>query len=163
MPLSNKNNKELEEMFNINSKNLLAFDVKYKKEPRILRSIHQTEASMSGYYNIGNAYINKQTGEVCWFDTFLFTKEDYTYTKAKSLDITLWASAEGNKDTLPDFKHHMESIMSAFEHDVVFVMDYVEGGKYYEKAKEWHRDQNQCLFYPLPDDEVINKIPKEIY
>lgn len=163
MPLSDKNNTELEEMFNINSKNLLAFNVKYKTEPRVFRSIHHTPASISGYYNIGNAYINKQTGEVCWFDTSLFTKEDFTYTKVKCFDITLWASAEGDKDTLPAFKDHMETIMSAFQHDIVFVMDYVEGGKHYEKAKEWHRDRNQCLFYPITDDEVINTIPKEIY
>jgi len=65
MPLSDKNNVELEEIFNINSKGLLAFDVKYKVEPRVLRSIHETPASISGYYNIGKAYINRETNEVC--------------------------------------------------------------------------------------------------
>lgn len=165
MPLSDKNNVELEEIFNINSKGLLAFDVKYKVEPRVLRSIHETPASISGYYNIGKAYINRETNEVCWFDTFLFTdkENDVSYVKAKSYDITMWASAEGYSNKLDYFKEHMDLIMSAFEHEVVFVMEYVKGGKHFEKAKEWHNDRNQCLFYPLSEEEVIEKIPKEIY
>lgn len=165
MPLSEKTNSNIEEIFNINSEGLLAFDLKYKVEPRVLRSIHETQASISGYYNIGKAYINRETNEVCWFDTFLFTDTDneVSYVKVKSYDITMWASAEGYSNQLDYFKDHMDLVMSAFQHEVVFVMDYVKGGQHYKKAKEWHLIHNQCLFYPLSEEEVIEKIPKEIY
>lgn len=156
---------EFYEMMNINPQNQQAFEDKYKTEYRVFRSIHETEASISGYFTIGKAYVN-HSGEVCWFNTYLHTDENgFSHTRAKTHDIRTWACAESEdlQAELQDFREEMNRLMEAFNKEPVYVMDYVKGGKYYDLSLKWHLDDNACLYSPLDEASVEQLIPNFIY
>lgn len=157
MKLNNDFYKEL----NLNKDYMDKFDEIYHTEYRVLRSIHETQASISGYFHIAKCYVNK-SNQVCWFETIL-SSGDEPYVKVNNIDISLWQSAENNHDGLPEFHEHMKNIMNAFNYDSVFVMDYVKGGKYYDLSLKYFLDKNLCLYYPLSNFEVEKKIPSAIY
>ena len=156
---------EFYEMMNINPQKLAEFEGKYKTEYRVLRSIHETEASISGYFTIGQAYVNN-SGKVCWFKTYLHTDENgFSHTRAKTHNIRTWACAESDdrQGELDSFRKEMNMLMEAFDKDPVYVMDYVKGGKHYDLSLEWHLDDNACLFSPLDEASVEQLIPNLIY
>lgn len=156
---------EFYEMMNLNPEKLAEFEDKYKTEYRVFRSIHETEASISGYFTIGKAYVN-HSGEVCWFKTYLHKDENgFSHTRAATQDIRTWACAESDdrQAELDNFKKEMNKLMEAFNKEPVYVMDYVKGGKHYNLALEWHIDDNACLYYPLDKKIVEQSIPESIY